>query len=197
MIAMLDIKTILGTVAVLMVFIGYVPYLRDCIKGKTKPHMFSWLVGMIISFIAFGLQIQDKAGPGAFVTLSAAIISAVILLFAIKNKDKDITQSDFIALLLSIGALIFWLVAKDPVVSTVFVIFAEALSFLPTVRKSWNAPYSETLSSYVINFIRFSIAIIALQNYSFVSVGYPATWLVLNGLFALILINRRAVIKLK
>lgn len=194
---MLDIKTILGTVAVLMVFIGYVPYLRDCIKGKTKPHMFSWLVGMIISFIAFGLQIQDKAGPGAFVTLSAAIISAVILLFAIKNKDKDITQSDFIALLLSIGALIFWLVAKDPVVSTVFVIFAEALSFLPTVRKSWNAPYSETLSSYVINFIRFSIAIIALQNYSFVSVGYPATWLVLNGLFALILINRRAVIKLK
>lgn len=197
MIAMLDLKNILGTVAVLMVFIGYVPYLRDCIKGKTKPHMFSWLVGMTISFIAFGLQIQDKAGPGAYVTLSAAIISAVILLFAIKNEDKDITRSDFIALLLSICALVFWLVAKDPVLATVFVIIAEALSFLPTVRKSWNAPYTETLSSYVINFLRFSIAILALQNYSFVSLGYPATWLILNGIFALILINRRKALQVK
>lgn len=100
---MFDYKTILGTIAVLMVFIGYIPYLRDSIKGKTKPHMFSWLVGMTISFIAFGLQIQDKAGPGAFVTLSAAIISAVILVLAIKNEDKDITKIDFVALLLSGG----------------------------------------------------------------------------------------------
>ncbi len=102
---MFDYKTILGTIAVLMVFIGYIPYLRDSIKGKTKPHMFSWLVGMTISFIAFGLQIQDKAGPGAFVTLSAAIISAVILVLAIKNEDKDITKIDFVALLLSGGGV--------------------------------------------------------------------------------------------
>lgn len=191
---MFDYKTILGTIAVLMVFIGYIPYLRDSIKGKTKPHMFSWLVGMTISFIAFGLQIQDKAGPGAFVTLSAAIISAVILVLAIKNEDKDITKIDFVALLLSGGALAFWLIAKDPVISTIFVILAETLSFLPTVRKSWSDPYSETLSSYVINSIRFTIALVALHNYSFVSMGYPVTWLFLNGAFALILIHRRKII---
>ena len=190
---MIDYKTILGTIAVLMVFIGYIPYLKDSIKGKTKPHMFSWLVGMTISFIAFGLQMQDGAGPGAFVTLSAAIISAVILVLAIKNEDKDITKIDFVALLLSGGTLAFWLIAKDPVISTIFVILAETLSFLPTVRKSWSDPYSETISSYIINSIRFTIALVALHNYSFVSIGYPVTWLFLNGAFSLVLIHRRKV----
>jgi hypothetical protein len=76
----------------------------------------------------------------------------------------------------------------------IFVISTETISFIPTIRKSWKKPYTETLSSYVTNFFRFIVALLALNKYSFVAIGYPLTWLLLNGGFALILISRRKAI---
>jgi hypothetical protein len=188
---MIDYKQILSGIAIAMMIIGYIPYLRDTVKGKTKPHVFSWVIGMVISFIAFGLQIQEKSGPASFVTLSAAIISSVIVYFAFKNKDKDITKWDYICLVLSVASLVAWLVAKQPILSMIFVILNETISFIPTIRKSWKKPYTETLSSYATNFFRFIIALLALNKHTFVAIGYPATWLLLNGGFAILLIYRR------
>lgn len=174
-----------------MMVIGYIPYIRDTMKGKTKPHVFSWGIGMIVAFIAFGLQIQEQSGPAAYVTLSAATLSSVMVFYAFKNKDKDITVFDYICLVLSVLALIAWLLAKQPVLSMVFVVLTELISFFPTLRKSWKAPYSETLSSYVTNFFRFIVALLALDKYTFVAIGFPLTWLLLNGSFALLLVYRR------
>ncbi len=187
----MEYKSVLSTVAIAMMIIGYIPYLRDTIKGTTKPHVFSWVIGMVISFIAFGLQIQEKSGPASFVTLSAAIISSVIVFYAFKNKDKDITKWDYICLLLSAASLVAWLIVKQPVLSMIFVILTETISFIPTIRKSWKKPYTETLSSYATNFFRFIVALLALNKYTFVAIGYPLTWLLLNGGFATLLIYRR------
>ena len=187
----MEYKNLLTAVAVAMMVAGYIPYIRDTVKGKTKPHVFSWGIGMIVAFIAFGLQFQEKSGPAMYVTLSAAMLSSIIVFYAFKNKEKDITVFDYICLALSGVALISWLVAKQPVLSMLFVVLTELISFFPTVRKSWKAPHTETLSSYITNFFRFIVAILALNKYTFVAIGFPLTWLLLNGSFALLLIYRR------
>ena len=194
---MTEYKNILSIVAIVMMAIGYIPYIRDTVKGKTKPHVFSWGIGMVVAFIAFGLQFQEKSGPAMYVTLSAASLSSVMVFYAFKNKDKDITSFDYICLVLSVIALIAWLIAKQPVLSMIFVVLCELISFFPTVRKSWKAPYSETLSSYVTNFFRFIIALLALNKYTFVAIGFPLTWLLLNGSFAAVLIYRRKIMLAK
>ena len=126
-----------------------------------------------------------------YVTLSAGIIGGIITIFAFRNKEKDITRFDWICLALASVSLVMWLFAKQPVLSMLLVITTEVISFIPTIRKSWRAPYTETLSSYITNFFRFIIALLALNKYTFVAVGYPATWLFLNGSFALLLVYRR------
>jgi len=37
---MQELKNIIGIIATLLVFIGYIPYIKDIVKGKTKPHIF-------------------------------------------------------------------------------------------------------------------------------------------------------------
>ena len=56
---MLEYKTILGIIAVIIALAGYVPYFRDIFRGKTKPHAFSWLVWASLTGIAFFGQIFD------------------------------------------------------------------------------------------------------------------------------------------
>ena len=47
------IKTIIGSLAILLTFIGYIPYIGDIIKRKTKPHLSSWVIWGIDTFFLF------------------------------------------------------------------------------------------------------------------------------------------------
>ncbi|MEI6690602.1 MAG: hypothetical protein WCL07_02520 [bacterium] len=184
-------KAIISIVAVALTFIGYAPYLRDTIKGKTTPHIYTWFIWGFVTAIAYGLQVSAGAGVGSWVTLAVVIISLIIFLLGLKNGKNDITKSDTVFLILSFVALFIWLIAKQPILSVILVSTIDLLGFVPTIRKSWNKPFSETLFSYELNSFRHGLSLFALQQYSLVTWLYPATWVVANGLFSLMLIIRR------
>lgn len=184
-------KELLTTIAVVLTFVGYAPYIRDTLARRTKPHVYTWFIWALVTTIAFGLQASAEGGVGSLVTLAAALACFVVFLFGLKRGDKEITRLDtgfFIAALIAIGV---WLVARQPIVSTILVSLIDMLGFAPTIRKSWHRPHEETLISYVLNTVRFVLALFALEQYSIVTVLYPATWLAANGLFSLFLIARR------
>lgn len=45
-------------IAVVLTFVGYAPYIRDTIKGKTKPHVYTWFVWGLVTAIAYALQLR-------------------------------------------------------------------------------------------------------------------------------------------
>src|SRR5258708_4509802 len=106
-------KEILGIIAVVLTFIGYVPYIIDTAKGKTTPHIYTWFVWAFVTAIAFALQVTHHAGPGAYTTLAAAIVCFIIFGFGVRQGNKNVTKSDTILLILSIFALGLWLLAKQ------------------------------------------------------------------------------------
>ena len=189
---MYEAKNILGIVATILVFIGYIPYLRDMMKGKTKPHLYSWILWAFVTAIAFALQFTGGAGSGSFVTLAAALMCLAVIALGLTQKNKiKIIKMDTVFLVLAFIALGLWLIARQPVLSIILATIVDLLGFVPTIRKSWNQPYSENLPFYYLNSARFGLAVIALQTYSMVTALYPISWLVADSLFALMLIIRR------
>lgn len=192
---MTDLKYLVGILAVLLTFVGYIPYIRDTISGKTKPHVYSWFLWGFVTAIAFALQLSDQAGIGSLVTLAASIVCFVIFIFGMRIGDKDITKTDTLLLISAVFALIVWIFAKQPVLSVIIVSLVDMLAFGPTIRKSWKNPHSETLISYIINTARFGLALFALERYTIVTYLYPLTWFFANGIFSIILASRRRQIK--
>ena len=191
-----EIKNILGIIATVLVFIGYIPYIKDIVSKKTKPHVYSWFVWSFLTLIVFFLQLKDGAGSAAFVTLAAGLCCVSVTLLGIYYKNKiEITKMDNVFLVLSLISLVLWLVAEQPLYSAILATSVDIFAFAPTVRKSWNDPYSETLSFYFLNSLRFALAVLALQKYSVISAIYPISWLIANGLFAMFLLVRRNKIK--
>jgi len=177
-----EFKTVISIIAVLLTFIGYIPYVRDTLSGKTTPH---------VTAIAYGLQVSGGAGVGSWVTLVVVIICFFIFILSLRNGKKDITGSDTLFFILSFVALFLWLIAKQPILSVVLVSAIDMLGFVPTIRKSWNKPFSETLFSYELNTFRHGLSLLALQQYSIVTWLYPLTWTAANGLFSFMLVVRR------
>lgn len=185
------VKPIISVISVCLTFVGYIPYIRDTIQKKTVPHVYSWLLWSFVTAIAFALQFSGGAGVGAWVTLAAALVSFFIFFLGLRNGKKDISRSDTFFFILSLIALILWLVAKRPILSVILVSITEMLAFIPTFRKSWNKPYSETLFTYELNAARHGLSIFALQYYSIVTWLYPVTWTFANALFSVMLLVRR------
>lgn len=115
----------------------------------------------------------------------------VLVLGLIYKGKLEITKSDTLFLILGLTSLVLWLLAKQPILSTILTTLAGLLGFIPTVRKSWHDPYSETLIFYILNTIRFVLATISLEHYSLITAMYPITWLLVNGSFSGLLISRR------
>jgi hypothetical protein len=189
---MSDIKNAIGILAVILVFVGYIPYFRDILKGKTIPHIYSWALWGFVTLIVFALQLSAGAGVASYVTLAVALMCTTVAVMALRQKAKwDITVSDKIFFTLALLSVVIWLVAKQPVISAILTALIDVFGFMPTIRKSWNKPHTETLSMYALNSFRFVLAIIAIQQYSIITLAYPVTWCIMNALFAIMLGIRR------
>lgn len=188
---MQELKTVIAVIAVALVFIGYIPYFKDIIRGKTIPHVYSWFIWTLETFIIYALQVSGGAGPGAWTNLAVIIIGISIFLLGLRNGKKDITKTDTVFFILSFVALFLWLVVKQPVLSVILVSSIDILGFVPTVRKSWNKPHSETLSMWELGALRHFLSILALNQYNLLTWFNPALWVIANALFSGILIIRR------
>jgi len=184
-------KQILGALAVLLAFISYIPYLKDVFAGKTKPHAFSWLVWLVLTAIGFFIQIQNGAGAGAWFNGLMVIICAIILVFGFIKGRKEIVFVDWISMILAFIAIYYWLIIKEPTLSIILVILADSLGTIPTIRKSYVHPYSETLETYAINVFRVTIAIFALEKFSFLTASYHIYMIIANLAVVIVLALRR------
>jgi len=185
------VKEFLALGATILIVVAYAPYVKDTLKGKTRPHIYSWLISGLITFTAFGLQLSDHAGWGVVPTFAAATAGLIIFVLSLGGKRAPITKTDTFFFIMALIATGLWLIADQAATSIMIVSLIEILAFAPTYRKSWQRPDQETLSAYLVNTLRFSFATIAVQNYTFVTVLYPLTETLADGLFSLFLIIRR------
>jgi hypothetical protein len=188
-------KEIISAIAVVLTFIAYIPYYRDILHGRTRPHVYSWSLWGLLTVLIVALQIKGGAGAATWVTAAAGLLCLGVVVLSLRNGKRDITLSDTITAVLSLIAIGVWLIAKQPVVSIILVVLADMLAFFPTVRKSWNQPYAETLSLYITNALRFALVILAIKHYTILSTLWVAAWATANGLFAVMLIVRRKTLR--
>jgi hypothetical protein len=189
-------KEIIGLIAVLLSFIAYAPYFRDILAKKVTPHPYSWFVWGLTSVFIFALQITHGGGAGAYTTASVAIISFVVCLLAFKNGGrKDITRTDNIMLVLSLISVGLWLLADQPMLSMILLILADMFGFIPSVRKTWRKPNSETILMWAINGFRHGLSIFALQQYTVITLLNPLVWVIGNFGFCLMVLYRRRSLK--
>lgn len=104
------IKTLIGISALILTFVGYIPYIRDIINKKTKPHLYSWFLWGFVTFIVFALQVSHQAGIGALVTFAAASMCFIVIILGKKFQSlSKPTFSDKIFLGLAVIAYSgFW-----------------------------------------------------------------------------------------
>ncbi len=170
----MDLKVVLGLVAAVLAAASAYTYIRDIFRGNTKPHIYTWLIWTTVTIIGFLGQWYSGGGPGAWATGVTAIYTIVVLLLAFKYGTTDITWFDKICLALALISILPWLLVKSLLWSVILATFTDIVGFLPTIRKTWHAPKSESLGSMFYDAAKHGLSIVSLQTYSLTTWLYPA-----------------------
>ncbi len=180
----MDIKIVLGTIAAVLAFLSSFVYIRDVFRGNSKPHTYTWLIWAIVTWIAFAGQWVSGGGPGSWATGTAALVTTFILFLSF-NKNygtRDINTFDKFCLVFSLIAILPWLLADSVLWSVILASFIDVIGFFPTMRKTWNAPKSESLPSMWIDFVKHGLSIIAMKSFALVNWLYPAAVLLTKAI---------------
>lgn len=190
------IKIVTSILATGIALVAYVPYLIDMFRGKNRPHLYTWISIFLITAVVAYLQVVGGAGLGAVPTILGVAVDAVILFYCFQFGTKDVAFIDKVCLAISVFG-VAWYVAfhSHPVVALAIVTAAEVISFIPTFRKTRNAPYSESLPSYYLLMLKLALILVALEKYNALTVSYSALWIIVFVVFLGLTYRWRAGVK--
>ena len=188
-----DILILLAWTAISTV--GFFLYLRDMLKGKTKPHMFTWLIWAIMGYIGFGIQVAYDAGIASLVMLWFSIVPTFVFFYTLKSSQKDIALVDYFSLAGAFIALSFWLFLDMAFISVLLLLTIDYLAYFPTFRKCYKKPFEETVILFVLVNFWYIASIITLDNLVFENYGYPLWLFIINTIFVSFVLIRRHQLK--
>lgn len=184
-----------GYMSLVVATISLCVYLTSIFQGRTKPHIFSWGMYTVITSFIFWVQYSSGSGAGSWATGFTALSCLFVALLCMKYGTKDITQSDQLALLAAIPAVIAWSVSDSPFWALCFIIAAETLGFYGTVRKSWYRPHEEPMLAYALSSLKLAFTILAAEAHNFYTLAYPIYYVALYSMFISMVLWRRTLIK--
>ena len=190
----MDYKILFGAIAVLIAFSGYIPYFKDLFLGKVKPHAFSWFFWSLLSIITFAAQVTRGAGPGAWISAFWVVSSFVIFIFALRKGERNFVFLDWITFFGALLSLLFWYLTSSPLLTVITITLVDCIAFIPTIRKSYAAPHGENATLYLCSSISYVFSLLAMKQYSFITVFNPALLVPINFLFVSYLFWRRKVV---
>lgn len=188
-------KALLGTLATVLTFVAFVPYLRAIHAGHTRPHVFSWVIWGLNTGIAFLAVLAARGGAGAWpIGVSCAVTLYVAGLAYIRRADVTTTRTDWLFFLAALASMPLWALAGDPLWAVVLITTIEVLGFGPTVRKCWVQPHSESLAFYAILIARNGLIVAALEHYALSTMLFPVAMAAACALLIALMLWRRPIV---
>lgn len=184
-------KETFAILAVFLVICGHAPYLRDLLRKRIAPHAYTWFVWSIVSGITLAGQLVSGAGWGALPTAVAEAFTVLILLCSLKFGFKHVTRTDTAFLIIALLGLIPWMLTKDPTLSVIIAVSIDLVAFIPTLRKAYLDPKTESPILYSTNVVRHVLSLLSLSSYNVATVLHSVAMLVANGVMTGILLCAR------
>lgn len=173
-------KELFGYLSLIFALAYYAPYMYSTWKGKTRPHVFTWVIWTLVMTIGTAGQYAGGAGPGAWSTTFTAVSCFIILLLAIRQGDKNITRLDVACLIIALTSIPLWLMTGNPFTAIIIVTGIDLLGYIPTLRKAYHKPYEEMAMSYLITNFKHLAGFFAMTTYSWTTMLYPSALFTMN-----------------
>lgn len=164
---------------------------RAAWRGTFQLNLVTWGLWAVVPVIAAAAAFSSGSGLSAVSVLATGLGPGVILIAGLFGRAATrwaVTRGDLVCGALAVAATIGWLATGDGVVAVVLAAAADGLAALPSVRKAWHHPSTESPWGYAAGLISGLTGLATLDTWGVVNYLFPLYIVVLCG-GMLVLIN--------
>jgi hypothetical protein len=192
---MTDVAPVLGVLAGLAGVADTIPYVRDIVRGTTRPHRGTWLIWGTLAIVVFWSQRADGASWSLIMAGSQAVLTSVVFVLAIRHGEGGMSAGDVALIAVAGGGVIGWVLADEPLVAVAGVIVADLIATVMMAPKTYRDPGSETLATFAFASLSGALAAGAVGTAHLSLLAYPIYYCLANAAIALLIHTRRSVLR--
>ncbi len=162
---------------------GSYAYLRDTIKGKTQPNRVTWSMWAFAPLLGTIVAISANADMWATVrTFLAGFLPLIIFFGSFFNKKSywKLTFFDLACGATSLVAIFVWLIISSPKMAILLLVIADGFAALPTLRKAWLKPETETKITYAAGFLGVVLILPSIPVWNIENSAFQIYLLIVN-----------------
>lgn len=171
--------------------IATIPYIRDILRGNTKPERATYWIWFILSFVGFFAQLAGGARWSLLLSLSSTIAGGVTAVLSLKYGYGRFHRRDGIALIVTGIGVITSLIYQSPLVAVATVVLIQVIAAGLTLYKTWYAPYTENYLAWRISSVGTLCGVLAVGEYHPAIFLSPLANFMINILMVIIIFTRR------
>ena len=191
---MSGVAPVLGVLAVLVGIADTIPYVRDTLRGATRPHRGTWLIWSVLAVVVCFSQRADGATWSLLMAAAQAILTSLVFVLAIRRGEGGVSAGERLMLAIACGGVIGWISADEPIVATACVVAADLIGAALMIPKTYRDPDSETLVTFAFAGLSGMLAAGAVGAPDLSLLLYPLYFGLVNGAIALLIHHRRRVL---
>jgi hypothetical protein len=191
---MIELAPVLGLAAGAIGVADTIPYVRDTLRGVTRPHRGTWLIWGTLAIVVCLSQYADGASWSLIMAAVQAVLTTLIFILSIRRGEGGLSTVELVMIAIASGGVIGWIVADEPLVATACVVAADLIGAAMMVPKTWRDPGSETLVTFAFASLGGALAAGAVGAFDLSLLLYPVYYCLVNGAIALLIHQRRAVL---
>ena len=187
----LELVVILGLAAGLIGVLDTIPYVRDTLRGSTRPHRGTWLIWGVLAVVVSLSQYADGASWSLVMAGVQAVLTSLVFVLSVRRGEGGVSRADITMIAIAGAGVTGWIVADEPIVATACVVAADLIGAGLMVPKTYRDPHSETLITFAFASLGGALAAGAVGAIDVSLLLYPVYYCVINGAIALLIWERR------
>lgn len=156
-----------GIISLALAVYCSIPYIYSIIKGKTKPHQFSWIIFTIMNGIVLLSQFLEGARLSILVSVAFLISDLIIVGLSFKYGVRDTSVYDRLLFSFCLMAIVVWILTKSNAAAIWLTVVIDIFATTMLILKIKKLPSSEAMQPWVLGAAAYVFSCITLLNKPF------------------------------
>ena len=184
---------VIGILSGLLGVAADIPYITDTLRRITQPHRVTWFIFFVLNAISLANNAASGATNSLLLIAGWTISSFVIFLLSISRGVGGHSKLDIVVLVGAAVGLLLWWRLGTPLASIIANIVVASIAFIPTYKKAYLDPDSETKVTWLIGSIGAIFGALSVGRLDYILLAFPLYALVAQGgLFILLEVRTRS-----
>jgi len=187
MVLKFDIGTSAGGLAALIGIVAAIVYFRAVFRREAKPNRATWWILSAVGIIVATSYYFSGARNTMALAVVYALIPLSVAIVSIKYGEGGCSRFDLACLFTAGISLLLWWLSETPLVTLLTNLSIDFAGLLPTIRKSFRRPQSESRTAWTLALVASILSLFAIERWKFSIAIYPIYLVATNGIIVAML----------